>query len=342
MTMCVGGGMGAAALFEALYVGAGFSRPTKRKDDMATEILAAELKGGAWLVAETAEVFSPERLSEDHRMIAATAHEFMTNEVIPAIDRLEQKDWTRARELIAKAGALGLIGTDVPEELGGVGLDKASSIIVGEAVGRSASFAATVGAETGLSIIPLLCFGTDAQKQAVRAAPCSGRNRRRVRAQRIGLRLRRTRRSDPRGEAARWIVHAERREDVDHQRRLRRRLHRLRQSRWRAFLRLHRRAQLPRCVERQGRAQDGAARLVDDAADPAGRRRCLPGTSWARSGRGTVSPSILSTTAGSSWRRCAQAARRWRSAKQRHTRRRAGSSTSRSRASAPSSTSSAR
>jgi alkylation response protein AidB-like acyl-CoA dehydrogenase len=131
---------------------------------MTTDMLA-ELKGGAWLASETAEVFSPERLSEDHRMIAATAHEFMTNEVIPAIDRLEQKDWTLARELVAKAGALGLIGTDVPEALGGVGLDKASSIIVGEAVGRSASFATTVGAETGLSIIPLLCFGTDAQKQ---------------------------------------------------------------------------------------------------------------------------------------------------------------------------------
>ena len=132
---------------------------------MATNVMA-ELKGGAWLVAETGEVFSPERLSEDHRMIAATAHEFMTNEVIPAIDRLEQKDWALARELVAKAGALGLLGTDVPEELGGIGLDKASSIIVGEAVGRSASFAATVGAETGLSIIPLLCFGTDAQKQS--------------------------------------------------------------------------------------------------------------------------------------------------------------------------------
>src|SRR5688500_14714554 len=129
---------------------------------MATD---TAVRGGAWLVTETAEIFTPERLSDDHRMIAQTAHEFMTNEVVPVIDRLEQKDWALARELVAKGGALGLIGTDVPEDLGGVALDKAASLIVGEAVGRSASFATTFGAQTGLSIIPLLMFGTDAQKQ---------------------------------------------------------------------------------------------------------------------------------------------------------------------------------
>jgi len=131
---------------------------------MATQ-LVTEIRGGAWLLNESAEVFSPERLSEDHRMISATAHEFMTNEVLPAIDRLEQKDWALARALVAKAGALGLVGTDVPEAFGGVDLDKAASILVGEAVGRSASFATTLGAETGLAIFPLLSFGTDAQKQ---------------------------------------------------------------------------------------------------------------------------------------------------------------------------------
>ncbi|HEX6323208.1 MAG TPA: acyl-CoA dehydrogenase family protein, partial [Vicinamibacterales bacterium] len=131
---------------------------------MATDTQAA-VRGGSWLVGETAEVFTPERLNDDHRMIAQTANEFMINEVVPVIDRLEQKDWNLARELVAKGGSLGLIGTDVPEELGGVALDKAASIIVGEAVGRSASFATTFGAQTGLSIIPLLMIGTDAQKE---------------------------------------------------------------------------------------------------------------------------------------------------------------------------------
>ena len=131
---------------------------------MATDTQSA-VAGGGWLIADTAEIFTPERLSDDHRMIAQTAHEFMTNEVVPAIEKLEQKDWALARALVEQGGALGLIGTDVPEDLGGVGLDKAASILVGEAVGRSASFATTFGAQTGLSIIPILCFGSEAQKQ---------------------------------------------------------------------------------------------------------------------------------------------------------------------------------
>ena len=131
---------------------------------MTTEI-QTEVRGGGWLVGGPTDIFTPERLTEDHRLIAATAHEFMANEVLPAIERLEQKDWALARSLVAKAGELGLIGTDVPEELGGVALDKAASVLVGEAVGYSASFATTFGAQTGLAIIPLLCFGTDAQKQ---------------------------------------------------------------------------------------------------------------------------------------------------------------------------------
>jgi alkylation response protein AidB-like acyl-CoA dehydrogenase len=131
---------------------------------MTTEV-QTPARGGAWLTTATEDTFSPERLTDDHRMILVTAHEFMTNEVVPAIDRLEQKDWALARELVAKAGELGLIGTDVPDDLGGVGLDKAASVLVGEAVGRSASFATTFGAQTGLAIIPILSFGTDEQKR---------------------------------------------------------------------------------------------------------------------------------------------------------------------------------
>ena len=122
-------------------------------------------RGGAWLIEDAASIFTRETLSDEHRMIGQTADEFMTNEVIPSIDRLEAKDWVHARELVRRAGELGLLGADVPESLGGVELDKISAIIVGEAVGRSASFATTFGAQTGLAITPLLCFGTEAQKQ---------------------------------------------------------------------------------------------------------------------------------------------------------------------------------
>ncbi|HEX6464534.1 MAG TPA: acyl-CoA dehydrogenase family protein, partial [Vicinamibacterales bacterium] len=97
--------------------------------------------------------------------IGQTAEEFVDGEVLPVLDRLEQKDWTLARTLVKRAGDLGLLATDVPEAYGGIDVDKVSSVIVGEAVGRCASFATTFGAQTGLSITPILCFGTEEQKQ---------------------------------------------------------------------------------------------------------------------------------------------------------------------------------
>ena len=128
---------------------------------------ATAVRGGMWLTEETdaQTVFTPERLNDEHRLIAQTAAEFMASEVAPALEPLEQKDWTLARKLVRRAGELGLLGADVPEALGGVGLDKVSAVIVGEAVGASASFATTFGAQTGLAITPLLCFGSDEQKQ---------------------------------------------------------------------------------------------------------------------------------------------------------------------------------
>ncbi|HET9262645.1 MAG TPA: acyl-CoA dehydrogenase family protein [Vicinamibacterales bacterium] len=124
-------------------------------------------KGGIWLIEESQGkgVFTPEQLTEEHRLIEQTAAEFMANEVAPVLERLEEKDWALAKQLVQKCGELGLLGTDVPEALGGIELDKVSSVVVGEAVGRVASFATTFGAQTGLAITPLLTFGTDAQKK---------------------------------------------------------------------------------------------------------------------------------------------------------------------------------
>jgi len=123
--------------------------------------------GAEWLFKETPanEVFTPERLSDEHRLIGQTAAEFITKEVAPALGDLERKQWQKARELVVRAGELGLIGVDVPEDVGGIGSDKAAAVVVGEAVGEAASFATTFGAQTGLAIIPILCFGTPEQKQ---------------------------------------------------------------------------------------------------------------------------------------------------------------------------------
>lgn len=124
-------------------------------------------KGGDWLIAETvaSEMFTPELLSDEHRLIFQTADEFAKGEVVPAIPELEKKNWTLSKKLIGRSGELGLLGTDTPEEYGGVGLDKAAAVVVGEAMGQCASFSTSFGAQTGLTIIPLLCFGTEAQKQ---------------------------------------------------------------------------------------------------------------------------------------------------------------------------------
>ncbi|MGB2717305.1 MAG: acyl-CoA dehydrogenase family protein [Vicinamibacterales bacterium] len=134
---------------------------------MTTKVADTTTRGGGWLTEETdtGTVFTPEQLTDEHRLIAQTAAEFIDTEVEPAIERLEQKDWALARSLVQRCGELGLLGTDVPDALGGVGLDKVSSVLVGEAVGRSASFATTFGAQTGLAITPLLCFGSPEQQQ---------------------------------------------------------------------------------------------------------------------------------------------------------------------------------
>ena len=125
------------------------------------------LRGGEWLLRSAGRdhVFTPERLTEEHRLIARTAQEFVDNEILPALDRLEQKDWALARDLVKRGGALGLLGVDVPEAYGGVGLDKVASLVVSDRMSRSASFGATFGAQANLCVIPLYLFGTDTQKK---------------------------------------------------------------------------------------------------------------------------------------------------------------------------------
>ncbi|HEX6623853.1 MAG TPA: acyl-CoA dehydrogenase family protein, partial [Pyrinomonadaceae bacterium] len=124
--------------------------------------------GGSFLIEErtTAEVFTPEDFTEEHRMIADTARQFMDNEVRPRLDELEKtKDWNIARELVKKGAEIGLVGATVPEEYGGLGLDQVSGAIIGELLGRAASFATTMGAQSGIGLLPILYYGTEEAKQ---------------------------------------------------------------------------------------------------------------------------------------------------------------------------------
>jgi len=127
----------------------------------------AMTRGGAWLFedATDADVFTPERLSDEHRLMARTTDEFIDSEVLPNLERLETKDWALARSLLHRAGDLGLLGINVPEQYGGVDLDKISSLIVAERIARAASFATSYGGQANLCIVPIALFGTDAQKE---------------------------------------------------------------------------------------------------------------------------------------------------------------------------------
>jgi alkylation response protein AidB-like acyl-CoA dehydrogenase len=125
------------------------------------------IKGGAFLIEERTpeEIFTPEDFTEEHRMIADTTRQFVDNEVVSRIDELEKHDWKLSRELVGKAAELGLIGANIPEEFGGLGLDQTSGALIGENIGRSASFATTLGAESGIGLLPIVYFATDAAKQ---------------------------------------------------------------------------------------------------------------------------------------------------------------------------------
>jgi alkylation response protein AidB-like acyl-CoA dehydrogenase len=150
-----------------------------------TTTTETKIKGGSWLFDdEPGEVFTPERLSDEHRMMAQTTEEFVAAEIMPALPRLEAKDWDLARALLRKCGELGLLGLGAPEQYGGLDLDKVSSLVVVERIARSASFATDVrrsGQPERAAHLPLRHRGAKGQ---VPAASAQRRDRRRLRAQR--------------------------------------------------------------------------------------------------------------------------------------------------------------
>jgi alkylation response protein AidB-like acyl-CoA dehydrogenase len=135
---------------------------------MATAIATPRtlITGGSFLIENRApsEIFTPEDLTDQHRLIAQTAREFVFQEVIPRLGEMEAKKPGLLRELLEKAAALGLCGTDVSQKYGGLELDKISSIIVSEEMARDGAWAATLGCQAGIGTLPIAFFGTEAQK----------------------------------------------------------------------------------------------------------------------------------------------------------------------------------
>jgi len=134
---------------------------------MESQMQRDYIKGGAFLIEDQtqAEVFTPEDFTDEHRMIAETTREFVDSEIRPNLETLEGHAWEIARELLKKCGDLGLLGSTIPEEYGGLGLDQTTSVIIAEMMGRAGGFGSTFGADSSIGLLPLLYFGSEELKK---------------------------------------------------------------------------------------------------------------------------------------------------------------------------------
>jgi butyryl-CoA dehydrogenase len=135
---------------------------------MATATLTKPAaKGGSFLLEspQPSDVFTPADLSDDQKLIGQTAEEFVLKEVFPFIKDLENKKPGLMAELVKKGGEVGLMGGGVPEEFGGAGLDKISTTVLTEKLSIYGGFAVTHGAHAGIGTLPIVYFGTEAQKK---------------------------------------------------------------------------------------------------------------------------------------------------------------------------------
>jgi butyryl-CoA dehydrogenase len=128
---------------------------------------AKRVKGGSFLIESRLpeEIFTPEDFSNEHRQIAKTAVDFTTNEVVPMAKEIEAKNFEVTRGLLRKAGDLGLMSVDIPEAYGGMELDKVTSALIAESISKLASFSVAFSAHTGIGTLPIVWYGTEAQKR---------------------------------------------------------------------------------------------------------------------------------------------------------------------------------
>ncbi|QXE91999.1 acyl-CoA dehydrogenase family protein [Geomonas subterranea] len=123
-------------------------------------------KGAEFLITETGkdEIFVPEDFTDEQRQIGATTEQFVANEVIPAREEIEHQNFEKVVQLLRRCGELGLLMIDVPEEYGGLELDKATSMLAAEKISGSGSFSVAYSAHSGIGTLPLVYYGTEDQK----------------------------------------------------------------------------------------------------------------------------------------------------------------------------------
>src|SRR5579862_9503843 len=132
-----------------------------------TTVPKTRISGGSFLLEtrEPGEVFTPEDFSEQHQMIGQTAEEFAVNEIVPNIEKIEHKEFAVTRDLLKKAGELGLSSVEIPEAYGGLEMDKVTAAVIADHIAKYAGFATTWGGHTGIGTLPIVYFGTEDQKK---------------------------------------------------------------------------------------------------------------------------------------------------------------------------------
>jgi len=127
----------------------------------------SRISGGSFLLEtrQPDEIFTPEDFTEQHQLIGQTAEEFAVNEIVPNIEKMEHKDFSITRDLLKKAGDLGLSSTEIPEAYGGLEMDKVTAAVIADHIAKYAGFATTWGGHTGIGTLPLVYFGTEEQKK---------------------------------------------------------------------------------------------------------------------------------------------------------------------------------
>jgi alkylation response protein AidB-like acyl-CoA dehydrogenase len=125
------------------------------------------IPGGSFLISDAtpADCFFPEDFTEEHRQIAQTTADFATNEVAAVSDAIEAKDFAVTRRLMKEASDLGLTSVDIPEEYGGLEMDKVTSAIIAENIAKQGSFCVIFSAHVGIGTLPIVWYGTEEQKQ---------------------------------------------------------------------------------------------------------------------------------------------------------------------------------
>ncbi|MGD6804680.1 acyl-CoA dehydrogenase family protein [Rossellomorea aquimaris] len=134
------------------------------------------VKGGSFIIEDVSyeNVFTPEDFSDEQIMIAKTTEDYVVKEVVPQVEHLENHEFDRSVKLLKSAGDLGLLGADVPEEYGGLGLDKVSSALIAEKMSTAGGFSITHGAHVGIGSLPIVLFGNEDQKQKYLPALATG------------------------------------------------------------------------------------------------------------------------------------------------------------------------